>query len=259
MESSCALVPPHLQDGATVINVSTIFSRTQYYGRMAYVVPKAALNAFSRQLAIELGPRGIRVNTVFPGPIESPRIRTVFAAMDALRNVAAGTTADDFLGLMTLARNPLLDTARLDAARLDTARDEPLVPGTQPPAPTKGFPTVSDVANTITFLASDESAAITAHNFEVTHGMAVRQESRSTWVSRPELRTVDGTGVRVLVAAGDQVTDALAVARVQAHCGARVQVPTLGSEEGKAERLRMCSVSMRVTSASKWRCWIARA
>lgn len=219
-------VAPHLHAGASVINVSTIFSRTQYYGRMAYVVPKAALNAFSRQLSTELGARGIRVNTVFPGPIESPRIRTVFAAMDALRSVAAGTTATDFLGLMSLARNPAVDTVRAAADALDTAPTAAEIP-----APTKGFPTVVDVASTITFLASDESAAINGHNFEVTHGMSVRQESRSTWMSRPELRTVDGTGLRVLVAAGDQVTDALAIARVQAHCGARVRL-TLGSEEG---------------------------
>ena len=218
-------VAPHLHAGATIINVSTIFSRTQYFGRMAYVVPKAALNAFSRQLALELGTRGVRVNTVFPGPIESPRIRTVFAAMDNLRQVAAGSTATDFLGLMTLVRNPALEAARQLSA------DGGMVGESVAPSTEKGFPTVSDVANTITFLASDESAAINGHNFEVTHGMSVRQESRSTWVSRPELRTVDGTGVRILVAAGDQVTDALAVARVQATCGARVRL-TLGSEEG---------------------------
>ncbi len=220
-------VAPHLQAGAAVINVSTIFSRTQYYGRAAYVVPKAALNAFSRALASELGPRGIRVNTVFPGPIESPRIRTVFAAMDALRKAEAGTTAADFLGLMTLSRNPAVDAVR--AATLLSGSASPIASPSE--VPTKGFPTVSDVANTIVFLASDESAAINGHNFEVTHGMTVRAESRSTWVSRPELRTVDGTGVRVLVAAGDQVTDALSVARVQAACGADVRL-TLGSEEG---------------------------
>lgn len=218
-------VSPHLSEGASIINVSTIFSRTQYYGRAAYVVPKAALNTFSRVLASQLGPRGIRVNTVFPGPIESPRIRTVFAAMDTLRKAAAGTTAADFLSLMTLTRNPAL------ARVAEIAEGQPTAPGEQadvPPA--KGFPTVNDVANTIVFLASDESGAINGHNFEVTHGMAVRQESRSTWASRPELRTVDGTGLRVLVAAGDQVTDALAVARVQAGCGADVRL-TLGTEE----------------------------
>ncbi len=198
---------PHMMPGSTIINVSTIFSRTQYYGRSAYVVPKAALNSFSRQLAAEVGPTGIRVNTVFPGPIRSERIRTVFAAMDKLRSAEDGTTARENFELMTLARS-------IDGA-----------------APERTFPSVEDVANTIIFLASDESAAFNGHNFEVTHGMQVRQESRSTWVSRPELRTVDGTGVRVLLAAGDQVKDALTIARVQAECGAEV-VLGLGSEEG---------------------------
>lgn len=193
-----------LKPGATIIHVSTIFSRTQYYGRAAYVVPKAALNAFSRQLALQLGPKGIRVNTVFPGPIDSERIRTVFSAMDKLREVKPGTTSDEMTGLMTLTR----------------------------PTAGKGksLPTADDVANAIVFLGSDESAAINGHNFEITHGMTVRQESRSTFVSRPELRTVDGTGVTLLVAAGNQVADSLTVARVQAGCGAQV-VLGLGSEE----------------------------
>jgi malonyl-CoA reductase/3-hydroxypropionate dehydrogenase (NADP+) len=79
-------------------------------------------------------------------------------------------------------------------------------------------------------LGSDESRAFSAQGFEVTNGMQVVQESRSTWVSRPELRTVDGTGSTVLVAAGDQVADALMIARIQSRCGARVMLG-LGSEE----------------------------
>jgi malonyl-CoA reductase/3-hydroxypropionate dehydrogenase (NADP+) len=197
---------PHLTAGASVIHVSTIFSRTQYYGRAAYVVPKAALNAFSRQLSLQLGARGVRVNTVFPGPIESERIRSVFAAMDGLRAAEAGTTEAEMTGLMTLAR-PNAEGAT----------------GTR-------LPTVDDVANTIVFLGSEESAAFNGQGFEVTHGMTVRFESRSTFVSRPELRTVDGTGVTVLVAAGDQVADALTVARVQSGCGAQVLLG-LGTEE----------------------------
>jgi malonyl-CoA reductase/3-hydroxypropionate dehydrogenase (NADP+) len=189
---------PHMPPGGSIVNVSTIFSRTQYYGRAAYTVPKAALNALSRQLASETGPRGIRTNTVFPGPIESPRIHSVFSRMDALRSAASGTTAREFVDLMTLARSR------------DGRSPEP------------GFPSVADVAGTIAFLASDDSAALNGHNFEVTHGMSVRQESRSTFVSRPGLRIVDGTGRAVLVAAGDQVADALAYARIQAGCGADV-------------------------------------
>jgi len=38
----------HIPEGGSIINVSTIFSRTPYYARAAYVVPKAAMNAWSR-------------------------------------------------------------------------------------------------------------------------------------------------------------------------------------------------------------------
>jgi malonyl-CoA reductase/3-hydroxypropionate dehydrogenase (NADP+) len=193
---------PVLRPGASVINVSTIFSRTQYYGRTAYVVPKAALNALSKQLSEELGERGIRVNTVFPGPIRSERIRSVFATMDQLKGAEPGATAGEFFDLMTLQR-------RFN----DTPDDAP---------PQKDFPIPSDVANTCVFLGSDESAAFNGHDFEVTHGMRVRKESRSTWVSRPTMRTVDAHGQTVLVAAGDQVDDAVGIARLQAEVGAHV-------------------------------------
>jgi malonyl-CoA reductase/3-hydroxypropionate dehydrogenase (NADP+) len=189
---------PYLKPGASIVNVTTIFSRTEYFGRAPYVVPKAAFNALSRNLALELGPRGIRVNTVLPGPIDSDRIRNVFAAMDKLRHGTRGTTAREFIDRMTLARD--------DGSG----------------APAFGLPSIRDVANAIVFLGSDEAAAFNAHEFEVTNGMSVRRGSHSTWVSRPELRTVDGTGCRVLLAAGEQLADALAIARVQAGLGAEV-------------------------------------
>ncbi len=189
---------PVLKEGASVINVSTIFSRTNYYGRTAYVVPKAALNALSRALSEEFGARGIRVNTVFPGPIKSERIRSVFATMDQLKGAEPGSTADEFFGLMTLNR---------------TLGEQGLQ---------KDFPVPGDVAQTCVFLGSDESAAFNGHDFEVTHGMQVRQESRSTWVSRPTLRTVDAIGQTVLVVAGDQIADAVGIARLQAEVGAHV-------------------------------------
>ena len=187
-----------MQPGGSIINISTIFSRTEYYARSPYVVPKAALNALSKQLSFELGERGIRVNTLYPGPIRSERIQTVFAAMDTMRGDEAGTTAKNFTALMSLKRSG------------------------EDPAVGRTFPTPRDVANTCVFLASDESAAFNGHDFEVTHGMWVRKESRSEYVSRPTLRTVDGSGLSVLVACGDQLEDGLAVARLQAEVGARV-------------------------------------
>lgn len=187
-----------MRPGGSVINISTIFSRTEYYARSPYVVPKAALNALSRQLSFELGERGIRVNTIYPGPIRSERIQTVFAAMDKMRGDEPGTTASSFTALMSLKRSG------------------------EEPAAGRTFPTPKDVANTCVFLGSDESAAFNGHDFEVTHGMWVRKESRSEFVSRPTMRTVDGSGLSVLVACGDALEDGLAVARMQAEVGARV-------------------------------------
>ncbi len=206
---------PVLQPGASVINVSTIFSRTQYYGRTAYVVPKAALNALSRQLSEELGERGIRVNTVFPGPIRSERIRSVFASMDQLKGAEAGSTANEFFGLMTLQRP-------IDG--------EP---------PRKDFPVPTDIAHTCVFLGSDESAAFNGHDFEVTHGMRVRKESRSTWVSRPTMRSVDAQGQTVLVAAGDQVDDAVGIALLLAEVGAHVVLGLARESSCAAARERL--------------------
>ncbi len=189
---------PVMTEGGSVINVSTIFSRTNYYGRTAYVVPKAALNALSQQMSVELGERGIRVNMVFPGPIKSERIRSVFATMDQLKGAEPGSTAHEYFDLMTLHR---------------AMEGQPLQ---------KDFPVPLDIANTCVFLGSDESAAFNGHDFEVTHGMQVPKESSSTWANRPTMRTVDAGGHTVLVAAGDQLDDALALARLQAEVGAQV-------------------------------------
>lgn len=189
---------PHIPEGGSIINVSTIFSRTPYYARAAYVVPKAAMNAMSRELSLELGPKGIRVNLVYPGPIESERIRSVFAAMDAARGDEAGTTATQFFDMMSLERA--------------TGGNEKA----------KTFPTPTDIATTCVFLGSDESAAYNGHDFEVTHGMSVRKEQRSTYLARPTMRSMDGTGLAVLVAAGDNWDEALEIAQVQLQCGANV-------------------------------------
>jgi len=189
---------PAMGEGASIINVSTIFSRTPYYARTAYVVPKAAMNALSRELSLELGPRGIRVNLLFPGPIASERIRTVFAAMDTMRGDGEGTTQAQFFDMMSLER-------RVDGADR-----------------TKTFPTPGDIATTCVFLGSDESAAYNGHDFEVTHGMTVRKESRSTYLARPTMRSMDGSGLRVLIATGDGWEDALEIAKIQIACGAQV-------------------------------------
>lgn len=198
---------PHMPPGSSIINVSTIFSRTDYYGRIPYVVPKAALNALSLGLAKELGARGIRVNTVYPGPIESERIYNVFKAMDGLKGVPDGTTANEFMGIMRLSH---ADEHTESSSNGSTANLR------------KKFPTPLNVANSIVFLGSDESLAFSGHNFEVTHGMDVPLESSTTFTSRPGLRNVDAVGKAVLVCAGNQVEEAQALVNTLRSCRADV-------------------------------------
>jgi 3-oxoacyl-[acyl-carrier protein] reductase len=53
-----------------VINLSTDAAQT-FAGQIAYGASKAAVEAFTRSIAIEVGPLGITVNTVAPGPVQS--------------------------------------------------------------------------------------------------------------------------------------------------------------------------------------------
>jgi NAD(P)-dependent dehydrogenase (short-subunit alcohol dehydrogenase family) len=50
-----------------VVHVSSIASRLPQPGQVAYAAAKAALNTYSRALAAELGPSGVRVVSVLPG------------------------------------------------------------------------------------------------------------------------------------------------------------------------------------------------
>jgi len=194
-------VVPQMTPGGSIINVSTIFSRTRYFGRIPYVVPKSGLNALSLGLARELGgEKGIRVNTVFPGPIKSERIDSVFAAMDELQGLPCGSTSSEFTDLMI--------AKRADAdGELDYAYPEPI-----------------DVANTILWLSSPESAAFSGHSFEVTNGMQVPAQSRSKLVSWPDNRLVDLRDNVILILGGADIDEAMMFAERNRERGARIVI-----------------------------------
>ncbi len=65
---------PHLRPGSSIISTSSIQAFNPSPNLIDYAMTKAALVAFTQALAIEVGPRGIRVNAVAPGPIWTPLI-----------------------------------------------------------------------------------------------------------------------------------------------------------------------------------------
>ncbi|MFA6156735.1 SDR family NAD(P)-dependent oxidoreductase [Mesorhizobium sp.] len=64
---------PHLAAGASVINISSYFADKMIPKRPSslYSLSKGALNSLTKSLAFELGPRGIRVNAIAPGTVDT--------------------------------------------------------------------------------------------------------------------------------------------------------------------------------------------
>jgi 3alpha(or 20beta)-hydroxysteroid dehydrogenase len=65
------LMPEH--DGASIVNIGSIAGLTAHHA-LAYTVSKWGLRGLTKVAALELGPRGIRVNAVHPGPIDTPMV-----------------------------------------------------------------------------------------------------------------------------------------------------------------------------------------
>ncbi|MET9545552.1 SDR family oxidoreductase [Streptomyces sp. NPDC006627] len=66
-----AALPALLAARGAIVNVSSVGARVPHGGPIAYTTAKAALTAFGKALVHEFGPKGVRVNTVSPGPVRT--------------------------------------------------------------------------------------------------------------------------------------------------------------------------------------------
>jgi 3-hydroxybutyrate dehydrogenase len=127
---------PLMGPGASIVLTSSVWGRTGAAGFSAYVASKHANIGMMRQLARELGPKGIRVNAVCPGWVRTR------AALRSLNEVSAraGGSEDAMLGEILSAQ---------------------ALPGLMEP---------EDVVGLYLFLASEHAASVTGQAYGVDRG-----------------------------------------------------------------------------------------
>lgn len=132
-----AFVPGLIEAGAgSLIAISSMTGKRPLPGRTPYAAAKMGVIGLVRTLAVELGPHGIRVNTVCPGAVAGPRIDDVVRRQAQLRGISE---AQALAGL----------TEASPLARLVEA---------------------GEVAEVCAFLASEGAASITGEDVNVSAG-----------------------------------------------------------------------------------------
>jgi 3alpha(or 20beta)-hydroxysteroid dehydrogenase len=81
-------VVPLMTDGGSIVNVSSLAGLVGHYA-VGYTTSKWAVRGLSRAASLELGPRGIRVNTLCPGYIETAMTASAPSAFRAANVEAA--------------------------------------------------------------------------------------------------------------------------------------------------------------------------
>jgi len=124
---------PILNDGGSVVLISSIVNEKGFPGTSVYSATKGAVRSFARTMTSELAPRNIRVNSISPGPIETPIYGRLGVPEDQLEGMKEG-----FVSMVPLAR--------------------------------MGRP--EEIASTALFLASDDASYITGIDIAVDGGLA---------------------------------------------------------------------------------------
>jgi NAD(P)-dependent dehydrogenase (short-subunit alcohol dehydrogenase family) len=123
---------PHLSPKASIILNASVVASVGMANTAAYTATKGAVLAMGRALAVELAPRGIRVNTISPGPIATP----IYGKL--------GLPADVVAGMAESIKNAV---------------------------PLKRFGEGVEIAQAAVFLASDESSYMTGTETVIDGGL----------------------------------------------------------------------------------------
>ncbi|TLG93235.1 SDR family oxidoreductase, partial [Pseudomonas edaphica] len=86
----CKAALPHMAEGSSIINTSSVNSDAPNPTLLPYAATKGAIANFTAGLAQMLGKRGIRVNSVAPGPIWTPLIVSTMTE-DSVKNFGGNT------------------------------------------------------------------------------------------------------------------------------------------------------------------------
>jgi NAD(P)-dependent dehydrogenase (short-subunit alcohol dehydrogenase family) len=73
----CSAAIPHLEaTGGSIVNISSDAGHQGNLGAAAYCASKGGVTIFTKALALELAPRGVRANVVSPGDVDTPMLRS---------------------------------------------------------------------------------------------------------------------------------------------------------------------------------------
>ena len=138
----CQAIIPAMkaQGGGSIVMINSMIIRDVLPTMAAYAASKGALLAAARGLARELGPAGIRVNSVLPGYIWGPSLEGYFAHQARERDVDPKVIYDEVASQIALGRIPNSD----------------------------------EIAGAVVFFASDLSRVVTCQSLDVNGGQVLR-------------------------------------------------------------------------------------
>ncbi len=133
------LAVPHLTEagGGSIVNLSSAAGKFGFPLRSPYSAAKWAIVGFTRTIALELGPKGIRCNCIQPGAVEGERIDRVIKAKAEASGISENQMRDELVSITAL----------------------------------QSFVGATDIASMILFLCSDAGSRISGQALSVDAGL----------------------------------------------------------------------------------------